>query len=147
MKKIAFVDLEGTLVKSSTWAEINKKVLGHEGTNLYRKFLKKEITYTEWIQILNNNYKNSGKKLNRKFFENEFKKLEIVEGADKFIENLKICGYYTVIISSSMNEFIESIKNVLSEFGYKNLCDMQIWFSADYTKPPQEHRLVLKLWF
>lgn len=102
IKKIAFCDLEGTLIEVWGWWHIKDcfgaKKLSDEYTELYHEG---KVGFEEWRQELAKIWRKN--KVTKKEFEKELSKNKFLPGAKKLITGLKEKGYYVVIITGAVS--------------------------------------------
>lgn len=107
MRKIAFIDIEGTLTPFECWKEIATLVGNEEIEELLKKGIKGEV---DWLKSLLRRIE-----LIKGLEENEFlklrEKLTISEEAKEVIKALKEKGFYIVLVSGCFEEVLEEFKH------------------------------------
>lgn len=107
MRKIAFMDIEGTLTPFECWKEIAALVGNKEIEELLKKGIEGEV---DWLESLLRRVE-----LIKGLEENEFLKLKesitISEGAKEVIKALKEKDFHIVLVSGCFEEVLEDFKH------------------------------------
>jgi len=110
MNKIAFFDLEGTLVKGQTaWIKVKDKFgVPNETDQEYQKLYDEgKIGFEEWRRKLAEIWKAAKVKLDD--FKEILSDYELVEGAKELIEGLKRKGFTIAIITGAISVFADMV--------------------------------------
>ncbi|MBW2978101.1 HAD-IB family phosphatase [Candidatus Woesearchaeota archaeon] len=110
MTKIAFFDLEGTLVKGETaWIKVRDKFgVPKEIDKEYQKLYDEgKIGFAEWRRRLAEIWRET--KLKLEDFKEVLKDYELVEGAKELIEGLKKKGFKIAIITGAISIFADMV--------------------------------------
>jgi HAD superfamily phosphoserine phosphatase-like hydrolase len=112
MIKIAFIDLEGTLVEETAWG-ITKDLFGaNELSDKNLKLYKEgKISYEEWRRELARLWRS--KKIKKEHFLEFLKNYGINPFAKELIQGLKNKGYKIVVVTGAINIFAELVKKEL----------------------------------
>jgi phosphoserine phosphatase len=110
--KVAFLDLEGTLINTGNW----EKVAGEFGAaDWYKKFLKLyeegRIGFEEGRRDLEQIWRNN--KVTKKQFIEVLRDYEIFEGARELINGLKKKGFKVIVITGAISVLAELVKEDL----------------------------------
>jgi phosphoserine phosphatase len=112
MKKLAFIDLEGTLIHGSEWENLRDKFGAAELSKTYSKLYDRgKIGFEEWRQELAKIW-NLNKTTKQQFI-SELKKYKVLTGARELIQGLKKKGFKTIIITGAIDILAELVKNDL----------------------------------
>ena len=110
--KIAFCDLEGTLIEVWGWWYIKDffgaKKLSDEYAELYKEG---KVGFEEWRRELSRVWKEN--KVTKKQFEEKLKNYKYLPGAKELISGLKKKGYYIVIVTGAVSVLAEMIAKEL----------------------------------
>jgi len=110
--KIAFLDLEGTLVDDTAWNKIKVKFGAKELSDKYDKlYAEGKVGFEEWRRELARIWKEN--KVNKKRFIDELKDYKLKPGARELILGLKEKGFKTIIITGAISVLVELIKEDL----------------------------------
>jgi len=112
MKRIAFFDLEGTLVKRDSWDKVKGKFGAKELTKKYDKFYEEgKVGYEEWRERLVEIWKEN--KVIKQQFIDEWKDYKLMPGAKELILGLKDKGFKIIIITGAPDVFTEIVADAL----------------------------------
>lgn len=110
--KIAFIDLEGTLILGSEWENIRNKFGAKELSDNYSKLYDSgKIGFEEWRRELAKIWKKS--KATKAQFAFELKKYKVLPGAHELIDGLKEKGFKTIIVTGAIDILAELVKKDL----------------------------------
>ena len=110
--KIAFLDLEGTLVKTESWNKVKIKFGAEKLSNEYDKlYAEGKVGYEEWRRELVKIWKKN--KVTKQQFIDVIKDYNLIEGAKKLILGLKDKGFKIIIITGEPDIFAELIAKEL----------------------------------
>jgi len=113
MKRLAFIDLEGTLTEKNSWSYIMNKFGAEEFLEKFQKlFSEGKIGYEEWRRKLSEAWKNS--KTTKKQFLAEIKEYKLNPGAKELILGLKDKGFKIIIITGGPDIFAELVSEELN---------------------------------
>ena len=111
MKRIAFCDLEGTLISTGNWEKIAGKFGAAEW---YKDFLKRyeegRVSYEEGRRDLEKIWKD---KVTRQQMIDVLKDYDVFEGARELIKGLKKKGFKIVVITGAISVLAELVKEDL----------------------------------
>lgn len=108
MTRIAFFDLEETLVKGIAWKKVWDKFGAEKIKDEYlRLYDEGKIGFEEWRRELVKIWK--ANKVTKKQFEDVLKDYEFIEGAKELILGLKDKGFKIVVITGAVSLFIELV--------------------------------------
>jgi HAD superfamily phosphoserine phosphatase-like hydrolase len=100
--KIAFIDLEGTLILGSEWNNLKDKFSAKELSDKYGKLYDEgKVGFEEWRQELSKIWHKN--KVTKEQFIHELKKYKILSGAKELISGLKKKCYKTVIVTGAIS--------------------------------------------
>lgn len=112
MKRIAFLDLEGTLVESSAWYNVKDLFGAKELSKKYGKLYDEgKVGFEEWRRELVKIWKEN--KATKKQFIDAVKDYKLVIGTEELILGLKEKGFKIIIITGAVSPFAELIKEDL----------------------------------
>jgi phosphoserine phosphatase len=113
LKLICF-DLNKTLIRENTWYNLNIAVgvTPERDQELLEKYEAGEITYTEWFELLRDQYINS-KKATKEFFEKIIFNYKYVPFAKETIQTLKQKGYHTALVTGAMDILAQRVATEL----------------------------------
>ncbi|MBW2982380.1 HAD-IB family phosphatase [Candidatus Woesearchaeota archaeon] len=104
--KIAFLDLEGTLVKCESWNKVKTKFGAKELSDAYDKlYAEGKVGFEEWRRELVKVWKKN--KVTKQQFIDILKDYNLVEGAKELISGLKNKGFKTIVITGEPDIFTE----------------------------------------
>jgi phosphoserine phosphatase len=110
--KIAFFDLEGTLVEGTAWNEIKDKFGAKDLSDKYDKLYDEgKVTYEEWRRKLVETWRES--KVTREDFVNALKDYKLIPGGKELIAKLKEKGYKVIVITGAISIFAEMLQEEL----------------------------------
>ena len=116
--KIAFCDLEGTLVEGTAWNEIKDKFGAKELSDKYGELYDEgKVTYEEWRRELVEIWREH--KVTRQDFINALKDYKLISGSKELIAKLKEKGYKVIIITGAISTFAEMLQE---ELNFDELC-------------------------
>lgn len=108
--KLICFDLDHTLIKKSSWKELNL-ALGisvEEDERLYQEHKSELLTYDQWINKILERYVEH-EDANRETITKIFSQYSLIDGAREAIEYLKAKGYILVLISGSVDILVDMI--------------------------------------
>lgn len=115
--KIAFIDLEGTLVEETAW-NIAKDLFGAKGISDKNLKLYEEgrISYDEWRKELIKLWKNSC--IKKEHFLEYLKDYKLKPFAKELIYGLKKKGFKVIVVTGAINIFAELVQKKLGFDGF-----------------------------
>jgi phosphoserine phosphatase len=112
MKKIAFIDLEGTLILGSEWNNLRDKFGAFELSKTYSKLYDEgKIGFEEWRQELARVWREN--KATKDMFVSELKNYKVLDGARELVVGLKKKGFKTIIVTGAIDILGELVKKDL----------------------------------
>lgn len=113
MKCIAF-DVDGTLIKNNLWQKMQTLfgVSGEQDYAWYMQYKHNEITYREWMEVINAVW--ATRQVKRSELESLFHTLEFNLGVEETIAELHRRGYETAVISSGLDVYVHKVATELS---------------------------------
>lgn len=112
MTKIAFIDLEGTLIDLGNWSRIARKFGAEKITDEFFKLYEQgKIGFYEWRRELVKIWKKN--KVTRQQFIDTLKDYKLKQGARELILGLKEKGFKIIIITGAAGPLAETVKNDL----------------------------------
>ena len=119
MKKLAFIDLEGTLIKDTAWNHIKTKFGAKELSDEYDQlYAEGKVGFEEWRRELVRIWKEY--KTTKQQFIDELRNYEFIPGAKELISGLKKKGYKVVIVTGAIDILAELVKEELGIDGCIN---------------------------
>ena len=110
--KIAFIDLEGTLVKSESWNKVKIKFGAKELSDEYDQlYAEGKVGFEEWRRELVKIWKKN--KVTKQQFIDIIKDYNLIEGAKELILGLKDKGFKIIIITGEPDIFAELVTKEL----------------------------------
>jgi HAD superfamily phosphoserine phosphatase-like hydrolase len=104
--KIAFIDLEGTLVKGESWNKVKTKFGAKTLSDEYDKlYAEGKVGFEEWRRELVKIWKKN--KVTKQQFIDVLKDYNLIEGAKELISGLKEKGFKIIIITGEPDIFTE----------------------------------------
>jgi phosphoserine phosphatase len=109
-EKLIFIDLDGTLTPQSTWYELNMMlgITPEEDKALFERYLKDEISYTEWNKELVSIYR-SRRSVSRADIMQFVETIVLRPEAATMVQALKEKGYWIVLWSGSVDVVVGAI--------------------------------------
>jgi HAD superfamily phosphoserine phosphatase-like hydrolase len=110
--KIAFLDLEGTLVKTESWNKVKTKFGAKKLSDEYDKlYAEGKVGYEEWRRELVKIWKKN--KVTKQQFIDIIRDYNLIEGAKELVLGLKDKGFKVIIITGEPDIFAELIAKEL----------------------------------
>ena len=104
--KIAFLDLEGTLVKTESWNKVKTKFGTKKLSDKYDKlYAEGKVGYEEWRRELVKIWKKN--KVTKQQFIDIIRDYNLIEGAKELVSGLKDKGFKIIIITGEPDIFAE----------------------------------------
>jgi HAD superfamily phosphoserine phosphatase-like hydrolase len=112
MKRIAFCDLEGTLIKGRAWEHIRDKFGAKELSDEYDKLYEEgKVGFEEWRRELVKIWKEN--KVSKQQFVDELKDYELLPSARELILGLKEKGFKVIVVTGAISVLAEIVKEDL----------------------------------
>ena len=109
MKRLAFFDLEGTLVEDTAWNHIKTKFGTKELSGEYDKlYAEGKVGFEEWRRELVKIWKKN--KVTKQQFIDELKDYKLKSGARELIQGLKEKGFKIILITGAISVLAELVK-------------------------------------
>jgi len=102
--KVAFFDMDGTLIKENSWDLIYKNV-GLDTSPYLKDYLDGKVSYKELVELDLGYWRKNGRDVNRSMIELLAKKITIKEDAYVISRKLKKYGIKLVIVTAGLYEF------------------------------------------
>ena len=108
MDKIAFIDLEGTLVEGSAWNVVKGLFGASKLSSEYEKLYEDgKVSYHEWRRKLVEIWRE--RRISRKEFVNSVKDYKLMPGARGLIVGLQNKGFKVVVLTGAISFFAEIV--------------------------------------
>ncbi len=107
--KVAFFDMDGTLISENSWDMIYKS-LGLESSPYLNDYLNGKISYRELVYLDVSYWARSGKPATKEMIESLARKVTVKEEAKEVIRRLKALGIRSVMVTAGLYEFAERVK-------------------------------------
>jgi len=110
--KLAFIDLEGTLINGTEWENIKDKFGAEELSREYSKLYDAgKIGFEEWREKLAEVWHKN--KATKKDFISELNRYRVLPGAKELVVGLKKKGYKTFLVTGAISILAELVKKEL----------------------------------
>ncbi|MEI6022278.1 MAG: HAD-IB family phosphatase [bacterium] len=110
MKKLIFIDLDGTLTDESTWLTLNTAlgITKEEDELLFIQYLQNDIAYDDWIKKLVEIHTSRGS-ITKTELKLMVENIPLKEGVLEMVLDLHSKGFHTVLLSGSVDFIVEQI--------------------------------------
>ena len=106
--KVAFFDMDGTLIKENSWDLIYKSI-GLETSPYLKDYLEGKIPYRKLVELDIGYWKINGRDVKRSMIEQLAKKVSIKEDARIITNRLKKHGVKLVMVTAGLYEFADYV--------------------------------------